>query len=132
MLNAESKTFFDSALSAQHSALSPLCFRQFTPGDLLIEDVKVVGSAQRKQRGALLQHGAILLAASPHAPVLHGIGELTGKNMSVPQLIEAILDVFSTDVGVDMMEETWTLAERQYITEMRGQRYSQDAWNYKR
>ena len=47
-----------------------LCFQHLTPGDLLLQGAKVVGSAQRRHRGALLQHGGILLAASPHAPEL--------------------------------------------------------------
>src|SRR5262245_25028554 len=38
-----------------------LCFQHVTPGDLVLGDHKVVGSAQRKQRGSLLQHGGILL-----------------------------------------------------------------------
>src|SRR6516162_8786037 len=55
-----------------------LCFLHQTPGDLLCAGAKVVGSAQRKQRGALLQHGAILLAQSPHTPSLPGLRELAG------------------------------------------------------
>src|SRR5262249_33400405 len=39
-----------------------LCFHHFTAGDLMIGDAKVAGSAQRRQRKALLQHGGILLA----------------------------------------------------------------------
>ena len=38
-----------------------LCFLHQTAGDLLLNGHKVVGSAQRKQRGALMQHGAVLL-----------------------------------------------------------------------
>ena len=38
-----------------------LCFLHHTPGDLVVEGSKVAGSAQRKMRGALLQHGSLLL-----------------------------------------------------------------------
>src|SRR6516162_569800 len=44
------------------SSSSALCYLQHAPCDLLIESSKIVGSAQRKQRGALLQHGGILLS----------------------------------------------------------------------
>jgi lipoate-protein ligase A len=37
---------------------------------------KIVGSAQRRRKGAILQHGSILLAASRHAPEIHGIRDL--------------------------------------------------------
>ena len=47
---------------------SPLCYLQHAPCDLLIGSSKIVGSAQRKQRRALLQHGGILLAGSSVHP----------------------------------------------------------------
>src|SRR5467141_2181778 len=67
-----------------------LCFQHFTPGDVLIGTAKVVGSAQRRQLGALMQHGGILLAASPHAPVLPGIRELSGRSLSVEETCTAV------------------------------------------
>jgi lipoate-protein ligase A len=41
-------------------------------------NVKVLGSAQRRSRGALLQHGSLLLEKSPAAPELVGLRDLTG------------------------------------------------------
>ncbi|HMF16252.1 MAG TPA: lipoate--protein ligase family protein, partial [Gemmataceae bacterium] len=58
---------------------SVLCFQQTTAGDLLLGGSKIAGSAQRRQRGSLLQHGAVLLKASPHPPGLPGILEQTGR-----------------------------------------------------
>ncbi|MBM3996470.1 MAG: lipoate--protein ligase family protein, partial [Planctomycetes bacterium] len=52
-----------------------LCFQQFTPGDLLSAGKKVVGSAQRKYRQALMQHGSILLAQSEFTPSLPGLSQ---------------------------------------------------------
>ncbi len=48
---------------------SILCFLHHTPGDLLLGSCKIAGSAQRKRRGALLQHGGILLAQKPPTPL---------------------------------------------------------------
>jgi lipoate-protein ligase A len=45
-------------------------------------DWKVLGSAQRRSRGALLQHGSLLLAASPAAPELPGLADLTSWNVT--------------------------------------------------
>ena len=45
-----------------------LCFQRRSPGDVLVGGVKVAGSAQRRCRGAVLQHGSLLLARSPAAP----------------------------------------------------------------
>jgi lipoyl(octanoyl) transferase len=54
-----------------------LCFSRGDRNDLVLQGVKVVGSAQRRRKGAVLQHGSILLDASPHAEHLPGIRNLT-------------------------------------------------------
>lgn len=53
-----------------------LCFSRGDRNDLVLSGVKVAGSAQRRRKGAVLQHGSILLEASPHAPELPGIANL--------------------------------------------------------
>ncbi len=39
---------------------------------------KVVGSAQRRHAGAILQHGSLLLKQSDRTPELLGVGDLAG------------------------------------------------------
>lgn len=53
-----------------------LCFQREAAPDLVVKGHKVLGSAQRRRRGAVLQHGSLLLRASEHAPELLGISEL--------------------------------------------------------
>ncbi len=50
-----------------------LCFERRSCGDVVWGDEKVMGSAQRRIPGAVLQHGSLLLAPSPHAPSLSGL-----------------------------------------------------------
>jgi lipoate-protein ligase A len=109
-----------------------LCFQQLTPGDLAIGSNKVVGSAQRRHRGALLQHGAILLAASPHAPVLPGILELTGKNPTALEVSDCLKKAVARGMGWILAEEPWTPLERQRIDVLVSQKYIQPQWNCKR
>lgn len=54
-----------------------LCFQRREPGDILLGHHKVMGSAQRRRRGAVLQHGSLLLRGSQHAPELPGLVELS-------------------------------------------------------
>ncbi len=109
-----------------------LCFLHHTPGDLLIGEVKVVGSAQRKQRGALLQHGSILLAPSPFTPNLPGIRELTGLAISPERLSAAVSEHFTRITGWKLQPEDWNAAERERIEERVSVKYSQPSWNRKR
>ena len=65
-----------------------LCFQRHGPGDLLLGDSKIAGSAQRRHRGAILQHGSVLLAASRCAPELLGLAELTGRRIDPANLVD--------------------------------------------
>jgi lipoate-protein ligase A len=110
-----------------------LCFLHQTPGDLLSGAAKIVGSAQRKQRGALLQHGAILLARSPHTPSLPGLHELAGFDpLRVDELQAALLDAFSQDTGWRLEPGDWTAHERARIEDFAESKYRRDSWTYKR
>jgi lipoate-protein ligase A len=109
-----------------------LCFHHWTAGDLIVGTGKVVGSAQRRQRGSLMQHGAILLARSPHTPDLPGILELSGRSLTANHTIGAIVERFRRETGWEVVEDDWTTGERQSIAELVVGKYTQDAWNRKR
>ena len=109
-----------------------LCFQHHTPGDLIVAGHKVTGSAQRKQHGALLQHGSILLRQSAHTPALPGIAELTGRTVSPEKLREAIVARFREETGWMLEEKTFDDAERELIAERIASRYGAVAWNEKR
>lgn len=53
-----------------------LCFKRRTEGDILVGNDKIIGSAQRRGKRSVLQHGSVLLNRSPFAQVLPGLGEL--------------------------------------------------------
>lgn len=53
-----------------------LCFLRTAAPDLVVSGHKILGSAQRRRKGAVLQHGSLLLKASEHAPELLGLSEL--------------------------------------------------------
>jgi lipoyl(octanoyl) transferase len=109
-----------------------LCFQHLAAGDLLIGSSKVAGSAQRRQRGALAQHGGILLARSQHAPMLPGIHELTGRCLTTQELCDSVRRSFAARTGWNLVAGDWTDAECQAIEELAATKYSQDWWNRKR
>ena len=109
-----------------------LCFEHFTPGDLIVNGAKVVGSARRKQRDAVLQHGSILLARSPFTPSLSGIRELTGVNLDVSGLRVAIVHHLERRSGWQVEAGAWTEEEQRARVALAAERYATDAWNCKR
>jgi lipoate-protein ligase A len=83
-----------------------LCFQRQSPGDVVFVDthasssdaslspmpvpanaVKILGSAQRRYRGALLQHGSLLLDRSPAAPELAGWHNVADSMVSINTVI---------------------------------------------
>jgi lipoate-protein ligase A len=110
-----------------------LCFLHQTPSDLLLCGSKVAGSAQRKYRGALLQHGSLLLRRSKFAPMLAGMEDLAGRDLFTPQeLAERLIARFATDTNTVIEPGDWSPAERARIPEIEGQKYANPEWNGKR
>jgi lipoate-protein ligase A len=120
------------SVSEERPTRNLLCFHHLTPGDLVFGSAKVVGSAQRKQRRALLQHGSILLQLSPYAPTLPGIRELTGREISVAELSSALEKAFTAKTGWTLTPENWTADEQKRSEELVRVKYGQSAWNQKR
>ncbi len=68
-----------------------LCFTGRDPEDIVWADHKLVGSAQRRRGGAVLQHGSVLLARSPGVPELLGVCDVAG----LPEPPEGWEELFS-------------------------------------
>ena len=119
-------------MSADPGGKPLLCFQHPTPGDVLWQGRKVVGSAQRKRRGALLQHGSILLATSPHAPQLPGLQDLTKKTLAADDVRAALIAEFAQQTGWHVQTIGWTPAEKERCEALARTRYAAEGWNGKR
>jgi len=125
--------FTNSVICGAERKLGPvLCFLDQTPGDLLAAGVKVVGSAQRKQRGALLQHGGILLKQSPLTPQLPGLLELTGVDLSAEEVDRRVREQFAIETGWIVEQGEWTAQELERREEIEVERYANPLWNERR
>lgn len=109
-----------------------LCFQQYTSGDLLCAGRKVVGSAQRRSRLALMQHGSILLEQSVHTPALPGIRETSGIALTAAQLMDAIVRAFASDTGWRIEAGEWTEPENRSVRELAVEKFATAAWNERR
>jgi lipoate-protein ligase A len=110
-----------------------LCFLHQTPGDMLLGNSKVSGSAQRKLRGALLQHGSLLLRRSEFAPMLPGMEDLVGRDLFTAQeLADQLTTRFARDTTATIEPGDWSKVERERIPEIEAQKYACWEWNVKR
>ncbi|MFZ1932136.1 MAG: biotin/lipoate A/B protein ligase family protein [Thermoguttaceae bacterium] len=105
-----------------------LCFQRRAAGDVLVKGEKIAGSAQRRRRGAVLQHGSVLLARSPAAPELDGLKELAAETILVEEFIEAWLEKLAAALVVQWRRGSLGDADRRRATELATEKYASPAW----
>lgn len=114
-----------------------LCFQRRTDDDLIVAGYKVLGSAQRKGKRAVLQHGGLLLAASPMAPQLPGLRELglaqvnddaVESDAASIRVAESIADSTSAALGIRWNSGDWTAQERLRRQHWVTHRFDEPSW----
>jgi lipoate-protein ligase A len=125
--------------AAELSRSSNPCFSFPTPHEVEVQGRKIVGSAQKRDRQALLQHGSIPLAMDyelyaggarfPAAALRDSMvtwGDVSP--LGEEDLRAAIAHAFRGLVGVDLEPMVFGAAERERIVPLR-EKYASDAWN---
>lgn len=79
-----------------------LCFQRKNSHDVTLNQKKVLGSAQRRRRGAIMQHGSLLLRASAVAPEIPGLADLASQNLPAN-----LIDCLATGVA-QAVSQKWT------------------------
>jgi len=108
---------------ARQQANPFLCFQRRSPGDVLVGATKIAGSAQRRTKGAVLQHGSVLLGRSAAAPELDGLMELGGASISAQELVDRWLVRLSAKLDVRWQDEPLTEDERRQAAELVRDKY---------
>jgi lipoate-protein ligase A len=105
-----------------------LCFQRRAPGDVLVEGEKIAGSAQRRCRGAVLQHGSVLLARSAAAPELVGLKELTARTIPVEEFIQSWLARLSGALAIRWQSGSLGEAHRRRAAQLATEKYGSPTW----
>jgi lipoyl(octanoyl) transferase len=113
------------------------CFRSPAPGEVTAAGRKLVGSAQARLEGALLQHGSILLDDDQ--------GLLAGGGADRPATVRALLGDVSIDDLADVVamslretfggtweEGGWRASEIRAADRLETERYALDSWTWRR
>jgi lipoyl(octanoyl) transferase len=123
-----------------------LCFQRRACGDLLLvtknlkptatnsvpQSYKILGSAQRRHRGAILQHGSLLLARSPAVPELPGWQDLAGGNLQPSELIPGLVRQFARLLGIVETPVELPAAIYDGAAAIERDRYSSRSWTARR
>jgi lipoate-protein ligase A len=116
------------------------CFSFPTPNELEINGKKIVGSAQKRNNKALLQHGSIPLSmdyqlyadgANSRATIIQRsmttLGDVSDKTRD--DLCRALIDSFQAFIGCTLEEYEFDAHQKQSIAEIE-KKYRSHDWNY--
>jgi lipoate-protein ligase A len=126
-----------------------LCFERRARGDVVLTptiadngrlaatdnsppNVKIVGSAQRRYRGAILQHGSLLLEKSPCAPELAGWRDVTGIDLSTADLMNRLTVRVAEVLCAANLSRVISAQLQSKFGEIANSKYSSTAWTKRR
>jgi lipoate-protein ligase A len=120
----------------------PSCFSSSVGYEISSKGRKLVGSAQKRCGGALLQHGSILLLGHgeefgslltrglrrPHTSMA-SLGDLLGTLPARPAVVEALTGGFREAWGIDLAPGEVTREERRLAERLERSKYLSRDWN---
>ncbi|MCD0458347.1 lipoate--protein ligase family protein [Roseiconus lacunae] len=109
-----------------------LCFQRRTAEDLIVSGYKVVGSAQRRAKRAVLQHGSVLLRASGVAPELPGVTDLTSKPIDRSEFADMMKLRIGQLLGVEYAGSELNEAELAVTRRVQRDKYGSVDWLQRR
>lgn len=109
-----------------------LCFERRAVGDIICESAKVGGSAQRRLKNALIQHGSLLLSQSKFAPELAGLKEQSGIEVDVDLLIEDISRKLGATLKLKMEHGEVSPSETPRAKEIAAEKFASENWTTRR
>jgi len=121
-----------------------LCFQRRAVGDVVLEqtpddritgdgaDWKILGSAQRRHRGAVLQHGSLLLQRSDAAPELAGFGDLTGQKIEARDLVESVIRIATGLLELEVSPSAFPTQLELKARDLANHKYRADVWTNRR
>jgi len=134
-------------LAQGHGALRPdagPCFQAPAVGEVVAWGRKLVGSAQARLEGVLLQHGSILLAGDQSRLERLGgesgaegegsttLRALVGPNVSTDDVSEAVEVSFRVAFRGSWAAGGYTASEIEAADRLENDRYAHDAWTWRR
>jgi lipoate-protein ligase A len=124
----------DAAAPPDGAARPFLCFLDRDPEDVVVGGVKVVGGAQRRRPGAVLQHGALLLGTSTHAAELTGLLDLGAPTPPVPEtdVEPGLAAAVAGALGLAAEPEEWPGWLDGAAARWSAERYAAEAWTARR
>ncbi|MCP4711033.1 MAG: lipoate--protein ligase family protein [Planctomycetes bacterium] len=118
-----------AAVNSQRGAF--FCFARDHHLDLVIDQDKLLGSAQRRLKHAVLQHGSLILGSRFKQQTCAELKKAIGKDLALSELINPVIDRVGVKLGLRIEKGTLSPAEGERAESLR-QKYASDTWNRRR
>jgi lipoyl(octanoyl) transferase len=105
-----------------------LCFGRRSPGDVVFNGHKIVGSAQRRLKNSLLQHGSVLYGKSSFAPELCGINDISGSKYTFEDLASRLLPSIEDYLSTNMIRQDLTEMENSAAKRVENSHFRNPRW----
>jgi len=109
-----------------------LCFTDTNQEDIVTDDIKIVGSAQRRRGGAVLQHGSLLLARSSRTPELPGVCDVADCSADPIAWSDMLNEQIPVALGLRPLAVSIPEELRMHAREWEQNRYRDSTWTGQR
>jgi lipoate-protein ligase A len=109
-----------------------LCFQRRSDGDVVLDRHKIAGSAQRRLKNSLLQHGSILFRRSDFSPELPGIHDLTAFPLDESQVAKKLADEAEKRLHVRLFRGKLSKSEIEASERAFSSHFNIKDWNFRR
>jgi len=108
------------------------CFEAIAPHELALDGAKLVGSAQLRRDGILLQQGSIRLTPSGGQPSgATSLEEALGRRVSRREMASALVEGFGCVWGIQFRRGRLTAKEGQLAQQLEREKYANPAWTWR-
>ena len=139
-------------LPTNQSKQEPVCFQTPSNYEITWNGKKLIGSAQARKLGGVLQHGSLplfgdlsritqvlaypstmerQLAASKTLAQATTLEAASGRLVSFDEAADAIIQSFTTEFGITFVQGQPTPEELEHASELVQTKYAADSWNYR-
>lgn len=146
------------AVAAQHRpslppSKTPACFDSVSHYEVTVDERKIVGSAQMRRQGVILQHGSLLLEvnacdmfdllrlpseemrqqlAADFSQQVVSLNEVLGRMVQFEEAAEAVARGFTQAFAVELVPDVLSSEEETLGLALRASKYATEAWNFLR
>ena len=133
-----------SSISASNGSQSPVCFQVPSMYEVTVAGKKLVGSAQVRRSGIVLQHGTLplvgdiaricdVLMSHPDKPRVRAraatVEVVLGRAVSFDQAVEAVARGMAAVLNLELVPGDLTPQEHAWADELYRTKYAADEWN---